>query len=89
MKKKIPWRKVFTSSADVDVFVRGNAKQIHSDASGIFEWRCDYKKCDKRIYSLYKRQLESNVRAHMKTHEYEMTKDAVARAVRLSKRRKN
>lgn len=54
-------------------------KNIRSSASGILEWRCAHPKCSKRIYSLYKRQLEANARSHLKTHD----KDFVVKVRRV------
>lgn len=38
-------------------------------------WECVH--CDKRIYSLYKNQLEANIMAHLRTHEKELAKSAM------------
>lgn len=69
--------------------VSGRAKRaltVRCDASGILEWRCAYRGCKKRIYSLYKRQLEANVRAHLKTHEREIAKSALKKVKKVRRR---
>lgn len=51
------------------------------DASGVLMWDCTH--CDKRIFSLYKGQLEANIMAHLRTHEKELAKSAMRKVRRV------